>query len=348
VFVFQVVPFAPGRAGAEDWRRYHAFRRARQRESRPEEPVAPDQVVEAELQQSRRFEAHYWFEVSVDGEMAGFLAASAVLPTSPEYETNRHLLWGEGWVLEPYRRCGIGRAFLPALARVMDEHGATVLSSPAELPSGHHFLRWLGAEPRLVSRQSRLDLTTVDWAMVEAWVREGQERSPRSRLEFYPGRLPESRLEEVSAVVTRLMNVVPTEQLDRGEFAVWPDAMREWYQLLDVRGAEHHTLVVRDPDGSIVAVTDVTRSPHDGPYLRQQLTGVMPEAQGRGLGKWVKAAMLGHIRQRHPDVRYITTENAGSNAPMLAINVRLGFRPYREIVTYQISRETLAGRIPPS
>ncbi len=344
----EVTPFSPERARSEEWQRYHAFRRARQRESRPEEPVPPDHVVEAELQLPRRFEANLHFQVSVDGEMAGFLTASAVLPASPEYETNRHLLWAEGWVLEPYRRRGIGRALLPALARVMDERGATVLSSPAELPSGHEFLRWLGAEPRFRERQSRLDLTTVDWEMVEAWAREGQERSPRSRLELYPERLPESKLEEIAAVVTRLVNTVPTEQLDRGEFAVWPDAIREWYQRLDVRGAAHHTAVVRDPDGSIVAFTDVTRSPYDGPYLRQQLTGVVPEAQGRGLGKWVKAAMLGYVRQRHPDVRYVTTENAGSNAPMLAINVRLGFRPYREIVTYQVSRQTLAGRIPPS
>src|SRR5215831_3939024 len=49
-----------------------------------------------------------------------------------------------------------------------------------------------------------------------------------------------------------------------------------------------------------------------------------------GLGKWLKAAMLDHLRRAHPDTIWISTENAGSNAPMLSINRALGYRLHRD------------------
>ena len=78
--------------------------------------------------------------------------------------------------------------------------------------------------------------------------------------------------------------------------------------------------------------------------IEQQFTGVLPSARGRGLGKWIKAAMLTHIRDVYPDVRWVSTGNAGSNAPMLAINKKLGFKQFRVGSEYQMSRDRLAAR----
>jgi GNAT superfamily N-acetyltransferase len=83
---------------------------------------------------------------------------------------------------------------------------------------------------------------------------------------------------------------------------------------------------------------------HEPGFVRQQFTGVRLAAQGRGIGKWLKAAMLEHLREAHRDTVYVTTENARSNAPMLAINHRLGFRLHRSSVDYQITRDALAQR----
>src|SRR5207237_8988504 len=100
------------------------------------------------------------------------------------------------------------------------------------------------------------------------------------------------------------------------------------------------------PDGSAARVTDGVKAwPEEG-YVRQQCTGVGPAARGRGLGKWIKAAMLQHVRESHPETFYLTTENAGSNAAMLAINRSLGFRLVRETTTYQIGREELRRKQP--
>ena len=57
--------------------------------------------------------------------------------------------------------------------------------------------------------------------------------------------------------------------------------------------------------------------------------------------KWLKAAMLLHIRNTFPKVTIVTTDNATSNAPMLSINERLGFAVHKESVTTQISTKDL-------
>jgi ribosomal protein S18 acetylase RimI-like enzyme len=79
--------------------------------------------------------------------------------------------------------------------------------------------------------------------------------------------------------------------------------------------------------------------------VRQLFTGVDPATRGRGLGKWIKAAMLLQVRETHPETVYVTTENAGSNDAMLAINHRLGFRLVREATTYQIGLEELRRKL---
>ena len=75
--------------------------------------------------------------------------------------------------------------------------------------------------------------------------------------------------------------------------------------------------------------------------LTQALTGVDQRYRGHGKGKWVKAAMLLKIRERFPDVKIIVTGNATSNAPMIHINERMGFKLHHEVYNMQVETEKL-------
>lgn len=55
-------------------------------------------------------------------------------------------------------------------------------------------------------------------------------------------------------------------------------------------------------------------------------TGVLPELRGRGLARLVKLAVIRHVAAA--GVSLLVTENDETNLPMLAVNARLGFRPY--------------------
>lgn len=52
--------------------------------------------------------------------------------------------------------------------------------------------------------------------------------------------------------------------------------------------------------------------------------------------------MLLHIGEHHPQIRWILTDNASSNGPMLKINVDLGFQPYRVQSNFQVGIDDFA------
>ncbi|MER3442634.1 MAG: hypothetical protein C4333_00300 [Meiothermus sp.] len=88
--------------------------------------------------------------------------------------------------------------------------------------------------------------------------------------------------------------------------------------------------------GRFAGYTEVTWNPHRPDLLQQQGTGVFPEFRGRGLGRWLKAAIIQKVLAERPEVSKIRTGNADSNALMLKINHALGFKPYLSRATWQV------------
>lgn len=291
------------------------------------------------------FEFHFWYEISETGIALSSFDGGSVKPENPEYETNKHLFWGQIYVRPKDRRRGIATLWLNVIAKLMDDRGATVVGMSADREPGHAFLKWLGAEAKLTEIESRLDFSEVDWAMVERWVKEGQQRSPQTRLEIYDGRLPKELVPDFARQRSALLNTMPFEDLDLGKIVVTPEMIAEWEERAELTHTVWHTIVTREPDGTISGMTDVEWTPYGPKQIQQQFTGVLPAARGRGIGKWIKAAMLLHAHELHPDAEWIVTDNAHTNAPMLKINRDLGFKPSRTSVDYQMSRAKLEAKL---
>jgi GNAT superfamily N-acetyltransferase len=335
----------PRRTSPDFWKRYHAYRRLRHAETRPDDPIRPDGVDEARMRRDDPFETRYYHEITRDGLMLSWFSAQTVKPGSPGYDSNKHIFEADWSVHRDHRRQGIGASWLPIVLELMNRHGCTVLSTYAEEDSGHAFLKWFGAEAKLVETENRLKLSDVDWAMVRRWIDDGPKRSPRTRLEIYDGGIPEPMWDDYAPQMSSMLNTVPFDELDHGETVVTPETLPEWYERGRIGGERLHAILTREPDGVISGMTDCSWAPHRPALIHQQFTGVRPDARGRGLGKWIKAAMLEHIREVHPEAQWISTDNANSNAPMLAINQKLGFKPYRTGTEYQTSREHLAAKV---
>ena len=92
-------------------------------------------------------------------------------------------------------------------------------------------------------------------------------------------------------------------------------------------------------------MTEILYDPRDGHRILQELTGVRPEFRGRGLGKWLKGKMILHIKETYPKAQRIITGNAESNAPMLSINERMGFKKYKGAEGYKFQTEELAKKL---
>jgi GNAT superfamily N-acetyltransferase len=72
------------------------------------------------------------------------------------------------------------------------------------------------------------------------------------------------------------------------------------------------------------------------------MTGVFPEYRNKGLGRWLKAEMLDKILIERSQAKFVRTDNADSNAPMMKINNELGFKPYIADCIWQVETNETA------
>jgi GNAT superfamily N-acetyltransferase len=124
------------------------------------------------------------------------------------------------------------------------------------------------------------------------------------------------------------MNTAPREDYVEEEETMTPEMWRDIETKMIARGREILTYVARHKSsGQFAGYTNVGYKNLQPDLVEQWDTGVDPAHRNLGLGRWVKAAMALHLRENYPGVERIDTENAGSNAPMLSINVEMGFKP---------------------
>ncbi|MEE9163868.1 MAG: GNAT family N-acetyltransferase, partial [Thermoplasmata archaeon] len=162
------------------------------------------------------------------------------------------------------------------------------------------------------------------------------DRSPTSNLRWHMNRIDDVDLEEWCRAFTEVWNMMPRDNLDLGDEIFTPERRRNDEDVLAKVGATALTALTQEEDGVISGLTETGYFPEEDWMIHQWMTGVRRSYRGRGLGKWLKAAMLLRVREELPQVRVVVTSNAVSNASMLSINERLGFKLYREGMEVQI------------
>jgi GNAT superfamily N-acetyltransferase len=94
--------------------------------------------------------------------------------------------------------------------------------------------------------------------------------------------------------------------------------------------------VIEKASGKFAGYTETVWNANRPEILRQDMTGVFPQYRGKGLGRWLKAAMLDRQLKLHPEIKFVRTTNADTNAAMLRINNELGFKPYMTSILWQM------------
>lgn len=337
-----IVPFDPMTASREEWAAYHRFRRIRHEERDPGDPLLDDAAVEAHLSRPDPIaDVNRFAALSPDGELAGFLEVEVIKEGTPDDLENPNLSWFWMEVLTPRRRQGIGRAFLGLAADIAGRRGKTILSAWADEPHGIECLKHLDGRFVQRRRENRLRLDQVDWDLVRRWVDEGASRSPDTRLRWFQDRVDDDALSAFAAAYMEVFNEQPFGKSAFRGITFTPALVRDHEASIREAGGLIRTVVTVEPDGAISSLTEMTYYPTRRTMIGQGLTGVRSLYRGRGLGKWVKAAMLLRVREDFPDVAVVVTGNASSNAAMLSINERLGFRLHKEAWVVELSRDAV-------
>ena len=268
-----------------------------------------------------QFSDHAWLAGTPDGTpvAAGFCWSNSA--------GDHRVMECDVLVRRDHRRRGIGSRLLAAICDETVNEGRSLLtwSTFGAVPAGEAFSQRWPARIGRVNRASELVLAGVDWGMIESWARAERARQLGYRLELVDGVFPD-RLRADAVTFHHIMETAPREDLAFGDVTVDAGFVAELDRALVEAGRTRWTLLVRDPAGSCAGGTEVTLDPSDPATVVQQNTGIDPAHRGLGLARWAKAAMLQRIRQHRPEVARMRTENASSNAPMLAINDALGFK----------------------
>ena len=261
-------------------------------------------------------------------------------------ETNRDKASLDVYVRPELRTQGLAKALLrPAAARALDEgrvllHGGGVTDSP-----GTSFAEALGAERKITERKSRMVLADLDRSMLEDWVVRAKERAEGYSMLAWDGPVPDEYLEKF-VNLTMVMNTAPRDDLDMEDWIHTPERQREGERRAIDRGHTWWTLVVRhDESDELVGYTEFDFPPHVPDGAWQEATAVDPTHRDKGIGRWLKATNALRLLDERPHVRYVDTWNAFSNAPMLGINIAMGFEVVKSFSEYQIPTETLVKRL---
>ncbi|MFW9833259.1 MAG: GNAT family N-acetyltransferase [Candidatus Thorarchaeota archaeon] len=340
----EIKPIDFRKASREEWSMYHTFRRKMSEEDYPGDPIFDDKTEEVWMDSVYEdFEVFAYYVTKRDNpnEMIALLRTRFVSEGTPSYPGNEHILRTLLYVLKDYRKQGIARELMKLVVKHAQENGKSLIMTGTSQDDGRKALKKLGAQEALTQRDNRTNLEDIDWKMVEQWVKEGPERSPESKLEFYT-EIPDEILEDYCKVYTEVFNQAPLDELKRGDIVFTPELWKKEEQRVKDTGIAWITAMLREKNGDIAGLTDIYYESKHAPLLYQALTGVLEKYRGSGKGKWLKAAMLLKIRDEFPDIKTITTQNATSNKPMLAINERLGFKVHKELYSCQVATEKVA------
>ncbi len=334
--------FEPDGASAPEWAAYHLYRRIRAEEDDPGEPVPSDADAEAEARTPWRLFEHRrllaWQGDTIAGNI-GFGLRRAGTPNSADYAP---FMRAWGGVRRSFRRQGVGTALLRALLAFMDERGKSIVTIGTHLPEGSAFLAATGAAEKHREITNRLEVARLDWSDLARWEAVAMTAGSGLTWEIHAGRVPMARLAELQPRFGELLGEVPMGALNLPPMRFDLQNYVTWYAEMDRRGGEHFLVLLRD-GAEIVGICEAGWSARSPDRVFQELTGVAPAWRGKGLAKGLKAAMLRLVQERHPEVQTISTSNADTNAPILAINHRLGFAAHRTHASYQLGREALRG-----
>jgi len=219
-------------------------------------------------------------------------------------------------------RQGIGTRLMRHLLGRLGERGATRVISWAREDYSHStaFLRRFGFEEYARAFESRLPVEAADPRQFAQYTQRAADAGVvittlQDELERVPHCLP--------AIYQAHTAMDISEPQDDPDLPT-PLAYELWLRD-DVR----HPRVLLDGyflarcGDLYVGESALKRTDADPRALRQQLTAVLPEFRGRGIATALKLHTVDYAREH--GYREIRTFNSSRNAPMLAINTKLGF-----------------------
>lgn len=236
-------------------------------------------------------------------------------------------------VVDPaHRRRGVARELLDVVRLEMEAAGRPLLESSVH-GAGVPFARAVGAVTTQHELCNVLDVghLPADLDVLAANLPAGYA------LHAWTDQCPDD-LVAAYAAAHAAMDDAPRGIAQRDD-SVWsPARVRGAEERMQRQGVTSYTVAAVDEEsGAVAGYTDLVLTDRPTTALQED-TGVVAAHRGHGLGLLLKAANLHRLLTDHPNIRTVITWNAETNAHMLAVNARLGFRPHSRWDEIELTR----------
>lgn len=218
-----------------------------------------------------------------------------------------------GVVADEKREIALGQGYLPV------DHDE---SHPVRRFAIRHGYALANTEVRRVLRLPVPDAT------IQGWIDEAARHHEGYRVTTYVDVVPAELRPSFVDLLNQLAVDAPTGDIDFEAGAMTVEVYEEQSRRR-IETGRRVLVTVAVHDGQAVAHSTLSVPPGDTemPHLNQWGTYVHRAHRGHRLGLAVKAANLRAVQQAHPERTLISTTNSPANAPMVAINELMGFRP---------------------
>ena len=274
--------------------------------------VDPDNPMS--VSEMRWQEEHYpggrRFLALLDGVAVGGGGVGRVYVYPPEFPG----LWGNITVLPEHRRRGAGSAIYAAISEVARAAGKTLLvgRTTADRPESLEFLEHRGFQEHERMRVVRLELGDARIPGID----------PPEGIEITSLEARPDLVDGVYAVANEALPDIP------GDGPVVPDTLEE-FRMRDVdRDAippGGFALALEAGTDRVVGYANLLLPPGTSKVAWHGMTAVARAWRGRGVARALKAATISWAAAN--GLEALDTANDIDNAPMRAVNSRLGYRP---------------------
>ena len=313
---------------------WHDLHQVLEREEHPgDEPMGLEQLLLGARTPRPEQDITRWLVL----DEAGTACAWADLQVRDTVD-NRHLAFFDIGVRPERRRQGIGSQLVRRCAAAAVASGRTTLNGQGVLGSpGDRFLAASGGAFVYLARVSRCPVAALVRDQLVPW----STRRPGYTILGWDAPTPEDRLDAYARVL-HVMNTAPMQDVDCEDEVFTSDLLRGRERaMLDRKGAKWVSVARHDATGDIVGLSELFFDGFRPGPVHQGNTGVDPAHRGCGLGRALKAANALRLLDERPEAVFIETFNQDGNAPMLAINDAMGFRPHVRYRQYQLPAEAL-------
>ena len=200
-------------------------------------------------------------------------------------------------------------------------------------------VHWNAKQLNILNRY-RLVRAEANHTEIENWLHTIPTDNSNLNLRFF-NTIPDEYLERFVELFSLFLNQMPKEKKDRKKYNITMDEIKNYDDWRRKHNRHQYTYAIHDDRDNMIAYTNGMIDGLDPTDVYQAMTGVLTKYRGRGLSKWLKAALFNKIGEDFPANKYMTTDMRAVNIPIQKVNARMGYRLIGEGAEYSVTQEDL-------